>query len=394
VPRADRYSAKDWWHNVLNLHNSNILAEIKGPVMVLTSWSFSISLCHHILKQTRPDAAKLLCIPATSHSLMVSALGLLLVFRTNSAYQRFAEGREIWEKILSSSRDLSRMVKLYEVEIGSKKRRRVQRLLAAFPYLLRHRIQPNTVMHLIGDTEHPRDPEHSLLLYDDKTNNDNDAEAAAIAKTEETTGKSRRKPRQLYWVDKRSLPWRLLSDSAMEKCARAQNRPLWVVDRMAKELVSVPNSPNFTSRERLSLLSTVNKLSAAIGGCERIHQTVVPLNYARHALRSLTFWLISLPFCLVETSGFLTGPMVCMISWTLFGVYEIGTRIEDPFQGTLRLSILCDGIRRDVFSDLLIRDSAFQLDYPDEKQPNKNLHQSTKKSDKHMPLNHTLLESI
>lgn len=32
-------------------------------------------------------------LPAVQHSMMVSAMSLLLVFRTNSAYQRFAEGR-------------------------------------------------------------------------------------------------------------------------------------------------------------------------------------------------------------------------------------------------------------------------------------------------------------
>jgi hypothetical protein len=49
------------------------------------------------------------------------------------------------------------------------------------------------------------------------------------------------------------------------------------------------------------------------------------------------------------------------MSWLLFGVYEIGYTIEDPFQGTLRLSILCDGIRRDVLGDDLHRYLAFQL---------------------------------
>ena len=183
-----------------------------------------------------------------------------------------------------------------------------------------------------------------------------------MASDEEKTGISRRKPRELYWVDKRTLPWRLLPEGAMEECARAQNRPLWVCDRLAKELHSVPDSATFTARERLSLLSMVHKLSQAIGACERIHQTVVPLNYARHALRSLTMWLISLPFAVVRDLGLMTGPVLFVISWMLFGVYEIGYSIEDPFQGTLRLSILCDAIRRDVLGDEIIRNTAFKLE--------------------------------
>jgi hypothetical protein len=47
----------------------------------------------------------------------------------------------------------------------------------------------------------------------------------------------------------------------------------------------------------------------------------------------------------------MTGPVTAIIAWLLFGVYQIGHWIEDPFQGSLRLSILCDAIRRDVLGD-------------------------------------------
>eukprot|EP00567_Pseudictyota_dubia_P009111 CAMPEP_0197462970 /NCGR_PEP_ID=MMETSP1175-20131217/60541_1 /TAXON_ID=1003142 /ORGANISM="Triceratium dubium, Strain CCMP147" /LENGTH=52 /DNA_ID=CAMNT_0042998605 /DNA_START=52 /DNA_END=207 /DNA_ORIENTATION=+ len=39
---------------------------------------------------------------------------------------------------------------------------------------------------------------------------------------------------------------------------------------------------------------------------------------------------------------------MAVIAWLLLGVYEIGYSIEDPFQGSLRLNILCDAIYRDV----------------------------------------------
>jgi hypothetical protein len=99
------------------------------------------------------------------------------------------------------------------------------------------------------------------------------------------------------------------------------------------------------------MLQHIEKLTNAVGQCERIHQTAVPLNYARHSLRSLTIWLFTLPFCLVKDMGFLTPLVAAVTAWTLFGIYQIGYSIEDPFQGSLRLSILCDSIRRDVLVD-------------------------------------------
>jgi predicted membrane chloride channel (bestrophin family) len=390
VARQDRYSSRDWWHNTLSLPNSAILRDIKSPVIAMTSWATFISMLYLRLLKNRPNVAQHMFLATTPHSLMVSALGLLLVFRTNSAYQRFAEGRKIWEQIINQARDLYRMCKLYEKEIGSDKTRRVQRLLAAFPYLLRHRIRPNLVMRRVDDDSYERDVENSILLYQDSASLDNDLEAATIANQEETEGKSRRKTRPLYWVDKRTLPWRLLPSNALKECARAQNRPLWVCDRMSAELRTVPDGPNFTARERLALISHVHKLSGCVGACERIHQTVVPLNYARHSLRGLTLWLLSLPFALVKDLGLMTGPVLFLVSWLLFGVYEIGTQIEgafsdeptvliakvslsnntcflslfqtaDPFQGSLRLSILCDTIRRDVLADDFTRSSAFDV---------------------------------
>ena len=169
VPRSDRYASRDWLHNTINLPNSAILRNIRSPVLFMTFWGFGISKLHQWLQagSVGGELAHKMCIPTQPHSLMVSALGLLLVFRTNSAYQRFAEGRIIWEQILSNSRDLSRLCRLYEKEIGLAKVRRVNRLLAAFPYLLRFRIRPNSIMKKIDDPDFVRDPEQSLILYQD-----------------------------------------------------------------------------------------------------------------------------------------------------------------------------------------------------------------------------------
>jgi predicted membrane chloride channel (bestrophin family) len=140
-----------------------------------------------------------------------------------------------------------------------------------------------------------------------------------------------------------------------------------VADRLSLEFTEIQYNENFTSRERLELLKAANKLSECIGNCERIHQTAVPLNYARHALRSLTLWSFTLPFGLMDKLGLLTGPVVGMVAWLMFGVYQIGHTIEDPFQGSLRLTDMCNGIYRDVmYGDRnqagMRRESAFRKD--------------------------------
>jgi hypothetical protein len=229
-------------------------------------------------------------------------------------------------------------------------------MLAAFPYLLRHHIRPGCLCESAGTAG--AIPTQWRLRLDERpvdleTRHEGDNLLKVRAKLNGISMKDKStRYRPFCWVDRRNLPWRLFeSATALSQVTQSHNRPLWVCDRLGREISQIPYGPNFSSRERLTMLQHVEKLTNAVGQCERIHQTAVPLNYARHSLRSLTIWLFTLPFCLVKDMGFLTPLVTAVTAWTLFGIYQIGYSIEDPFQGSLRLSILCDSIRRDVLVD-------------------------------------------
>lgn len=336
----NRHSASEWFYNLKTWRHSSVLNEIRNPVIALGSWATVVSLVFKALHSTgRSKLALHMSIPHAAHSFLVSSIGLLLVFRTNSAYQRFLEGRKIWEQVSSKSRNLSRFVTMYREEVGTDRRQRILHLLAAFPYLLRHQVRNGC---LCSDGAASIDERNKLCLLEPN------------------------RPEQHCFVDRRKFPWSLLeraqaknSQNILHKIAQVTNRPLWICDRIGQEIMEIPIGPNFSSRERLKLLGDVDQLANAVGSCERIHQTTVPLHYARHALRSLTVWLVTLPFSLVKDFGLLTGPVTGMIAWLLFGVYQIGHSIEDPFQGSLRLSTLCEDIRRDILEDREARESAF-----------------------------------
>jgi predicted membrane chloride channel (bestrophin family) len=344
-PNDHRYSASDWRQNMLSLPRSTILREIKRPVLTVILWSTFVSILHRwFLSVGWTGRAARMCIDSKPHSFLVSALGMLLVFRTNSAYQRFVEGRIIWERILSISRTTSRTVVLYEKEFGAARCRRFFRLLAAFPHLLHHHIQPTHDPSLAKDVNGlavvRTEPVPRGVRYGMARGFRNDKEDRGRMPLHQSD--------DVCWVDRRKLPWNLLPAGALKLCTRSSNRPLWVCDRLSQEVNEIVYTPNFTSRERSTLLSQIEKLSKCIGECERIHQTSVPLNYARHSLRSLTLWLFSLPFALIRDFGLLTGPVMGLAAWLFYGIYQIGYTIEDPFQGSLRLSTLCDAIFRDV----------------------------------------------
>jgi len=103
----------------------------------------------------------------------------------------------------------------------------------------------------------------------------------------------------------------------------------------------------WTTRERLAMLNTIDKLSDQIGACEKLVQTPIPLAYARHTSRFLSVWLLTIPFVLIDL-GLAIVPCVGIISWALFGIHEIGLQIEDPFKSQLQLDIMIDTIYADV----------------------------------------------
>jgi hypothetical protein len=77
----NKHSASDWLYNLQSLPQSHVLKDVRNPVVATMLWSAIVSGLYQRIR--------CVAIPATAHGFLVSALGLLLVFRTNSAYQRF-----------------------------------------------------------------------------------------------------------------------------------------------------------------------------------------------------------------------------------------------------------------------------------------------------------------
>ena len=139
-----------------------------------------------------------------------------------------------------------------------------------------------------------------------------------------------------------------MSEAEVESCCAAQNRPLWVLQRLgaaiqaATEDEAATLSP-FEQRDPLSpcppldpvirreLDQHVQKLTTALGGCERILRTPLPTSYTRHTSRFLVIWLHMMPLVLYPSMGLATMPASLFVAWALLGIEDIGVRLEEPF---------------------------------------------------------------
>lgn len=287
IPQAERYSSKDWLHNLRTIPTSRLLRRIRGVLLFNLLWSVVVYVVYSFSQFTCPGAK--------AHSLLGSALGLLLVFRTNTAYNRFWEGRKIWEGVLNSLRCFGRLVIMYSEHMKTTNVEKLLHLCCAYPICLQEYVQ------------------------------------------------GFRQPKILE---------ELLSKEDILAIDRLTNRPYYITNLMAKELLKIDLSERFTGRERMAMQKHIEDLTKAIGACEKIVQTPVPLTYARHTSRFLSLFCLTAPVALVSELGFYIIIFVPLTTWSLFGILEIGMIIEEPFQRALKLEVFANTIRRDL-ADLL-----------------------------------------
>ena len=224
-------------------------------------------------------------------------LGLLLVFRTNTAYERFWEGRKLWGTLNNNIRNLARLIWVAVDEKSPKDRaykESTMRLLVAFAVA--------TKLHLRSE------PMNSEL---------------------ET----------------------LMSQSRYFKLRDMNNPPLeiafWIGDYLQKQY----NRSCLSLYQLNALNDLLNSMVDVLGGCERILKTPIPLAYAIHLKQLLLIYCLLLPFQMVNDLTWGTGPIVALISFTLFGIEEIGVEIENPFghdANDLPLDAICAAMRRNL----------------------------------------------
>ncbi len=277
-----------WFEVALKIKGS-VIPTILGRVILCGAFGLFIS----ILSAERINvSAKTLAgvIPSI-------VLGLLLVFRTNTAYERFWEGRKAWGAIVNNIRNLSRSiwVAINEFDpLHRKEKEQILKLLVAFAIA--------TKLHL------------------------------------------RSQP-----MDERIE--QLVSPLQSLKLQTANNPPLEIVFWVGDYLQAKQEQGQISLYQMSELQNILNSLVDMLGACERILRTPMPMAYAIHLKQLLLIYCLLLPFQVVEELKWWTAPAVALVSFTLFGIEAIGVEIENPF-GTdandLPLDTICNTIAGNI----------------------------------------------
>lgn len=285
---AAPYNSHRWTSHLFDLQGS-LVKEILGRVSLCVVWTLGITLTHQFL----PGYGRRLEIPETAHALIGAALGLLLVFRTNSSYDRFWEGRKLWGGIVNETRNLVRQASVLCVADASLVRR-ITLWTAAFPYACMHRLRGEKGL---GTVHSELDP--------------------AIATT----------------------------------VIQAEHVPLATARQLTRLLNEARKQGLLSDYQQMQIDQNIQLLIDYIGACERIHSTPMPYAYTVHLRRAIILYCFTLPFALLAKFGPNTVPAMLIIAYILFGIEEIGVEIEDPFgtdDNDLPLEQICENIERNL----------------------------------------------
>lgn len=228
---------------------------------------------------TSVDLQQYLNLPALPLGIVGGAIGIFTSFRTNSAYDRWWEGRKLWGQLINTSRHWCSQVLSYLPEgddgPSALQRRLVERHIA--------------YVHVLRCLLRQQDPQ----LDADVKRFSTDEELAAIGASSNAT-------HLLLHAQMRDV-------QAEVKAGRLDLFHQQVMDDTLRTIVDVQ------------------------GGCERIKKTPFPRGYGFIAERLILAFGMLLPLGLVHDMGWVAIPMSVLVCTAFLLISEVGRVLEDPF---------------------------------------------------------------
>lgn len=257
-----------------NIPIGYVFGKVKIELVIILVYSLAIAVIHQWFLEVP------ISIPLAVPAVLGTVISLLLGFRSNQAYDRWWEARQVWGAIVNDSRTLARQVlnfteSHYEEDMVHQWRQRMVRRQIAWCYSL---------------------------------------------------GQSLRRMNPTSGLDK------YLSKREIEVLSRFNNVPMALLDQHGKDLRRALEEGYINRYQQMEIDKTLTRLCDAMGKCERIKNTVFPSTYSLYIHFSLLLFIAMLPFGVIEYFNFLEVPLVLAISASFLLIEKMAIHLQDPFE--------------------------------------------------------------
>ncbi|GAB2957620.1 bestrophin family ion channel [Hymenobacter coalescens] len=288
------YKSSDWWDAFRHLHKSSIIRKLLHRVLLSGLYGTAVAILGRGVMQVK------FTVDPQYFSLLGILLSLLLAFRTNTAYDRFWEGRRQWGQLINNCRNLAVLLHARLPATDHVNRFHLAKLLSNFPMALDGHLRGGVRFEKLEDLG----PEFMEGL------------------------------RQSGHVPS------LLAATLQE----------FYEDLLRQDLI-LPVHLLAIQRHHEALLDVT-------GACERIQRTPIPFSYSFFIKAFITVFLVVMPLVLLSTYGYFMVPITMFGAFALLGVEMIGDEIEDPFgkdSNDLPLTQMANRIRVNVHEILGVK---------------------------------------
>lgn len=264
------YDSRNWFR-ALALHRSDTFRKLV-PLLILVGL-FTAAVRYVEVEYLHLSKTSYASNLPVMHSLLGFAISMLLVFRTNTAYDRWWEGRKLWGQLLNVSRNLAVKVSAMVPAEQPATRQFFARLMGMFPVELRQHLQLESTRLELDEKPHPEIP----------------------------------------------------------KLDRNKHVPSQIVALMQQRLQRMYHEKVITGDQLIVLNTELVQFLDICGACERIKNTPIPYSYSSFIKKFIVVYVLTLPFGFVFSLGYLAIPVVIFIFYVLASLELIAEEIEDPF---------------------------------------------------------------
>ncbi len=292
-----QYNPKDWFTFIFRLHKADTIRTLGWMVFCICLYTLLIDFIFTDVLVFKEKAyfdhiTKL-------HTMVGMVISLLLVFRTNTAYDRWWEGRKAWGSLLNNSRNLALKLASILEKDDKESRDFFKTMIPAYAFSLKSHLQNVKVAEELFDLD-----EHKHLVNQ-------------------------------------------LQDG--------QHLPNQIILQLFDRINLLCKQGKLTEMQVLFMNEELRSFNELCGVCERIRNTPIPFSYSIFLKKFVFFYVMSLPFGLVFTLGYLSIPIVAFIFYVLASLELIAEEIEDPFgldANDLPIIKICNSINKQVIEIL------------------------------------------
>lgn len=289
------YKSNNWFSSIYHFHTGPTARALVRRILLIFFYVLAVTVGELNFYDLR-----LADTPSSFWGAIGILLSLLLLFRTNTAYDRFYEGRRTWGVLVNNCRNLAIYFNAVFPADDTENRLFFARTIANFPFALRNHLR---------DVQTLDDLEGTAELAEQQSLENFDHKPAGVS------GQLRMRTETLY------------------------------------------RNGQLSNSQHINVNGYLTSLMDVCGVCERIKTTPIPFSYQLFIRLFIMLYVAVLPFTVIDAYGYLTIPAVVLTSYILVGLEMIGAEIEEPFgleRNDLPLSQLSQLIRVNVHDILQI----------------------------------------